>query len=149
MTQNEFKKVVDIDASPETVFKAISDSNELTNWFPDTAILEPKAGGKYSISFLKETKNPRMKMDKDFINDGKILEIIKNKRLVHTWNWRDMIGLLETTVTWELEKLGMNKTRLTLTHSGFTGKEQGPASMEEHNKGWSFFLNGLVLYCKK
>jgi uncharacterized protein YndB with AHSA1/START domain len=99
MTQNEFKKVIDIDASPETVFKAISDSNELTNWFPDTAILEPKAGGKYSISFVKETKNSRMKIDKDFISDGKILEIIKNKRLVHAWNWSDVVGFSGTTVT--------------------------------------------------
>ena len=37
----EIKKSIVIDASPEVVFKAISDPNELTNWFPDQAILEP------------------------------------------------------------------------------------------------------------
>ena len=35
----EIKKSIVIDASPEVVFKAITDPNELTNWFPDHAIL--------------------------------------------------------------------------------------------------------------
>jgi len=148
MTENEIKQVIEIDASPEAVFSAISDEQELTQWFPDTAILEPKVGGKFKLSFLKDSKNSRMKLDMDFINEGKILEIIQNKKLVHTWQWQTFSDFPQTIVTWELEQVD-NKTRLTLTHSGFTGNEEGPASLEEHNKGWSFFLNGLISYCKK
>jgi uncharacterized protein YndB with AHSA1/START domain len=33
----EIKKSIMIDASPEVVFKAITDPNELKNWFPDQA----------------------------------------------------------------------------------------------------------------
>lgn len=148
MTENEIKKVIEIDASPDTVFSAISDAQELTQWFPDAAILEPKVGGKFKLSFLKDSKNSRMKLDMDFINEGKVLEIIQNKKLVYTWQWQAFSDFPQTIVTWELEQVN-NKTRLTLTHSGFTGKEEGPASLEEHNKGWSFFLNGLTSYCKK
>ncbi|MDP9289471.1 MAG: SRPBCC domain-containing protein [Thermoproteota archaeon] len=50
----EIKKNIVIDASPEVVFKAITDPNELTNWFPDQAILEPKVGGKMKFSFYKK-----------------------------------------------------------------------------------------------
>jgi len=50
----EIKKSIVIDASLEVVFKAITDPNELTNWFPDHAILEPKQGGKIKFSFYKE-----------------------------------------------------------------------------------------------
>lgn len=148
MTQNEIKQVIEIDASPEVVFSAISDAQELIQWFPDAAILEPKVGGQFKLSFLKDSKNSRMKLDRNFINEGKALEIILNKKLVHTWKWPAFSDFAETIVTWELEQVD-NKTRLTLTHTGFTGKEQGPASLEEHNKGWSFFLNGLISYCKK
>ncbi len=148
MTENEIKKVIEIDASPDTVFSAISDTQELTQWFPDVATLELKVGGKFKLSFLKDSKNSRMKLDMDFINEGKVLEIIQNKKLVHTWKWQVFSDFPQTIVTWELEQVD-NKTRLTLTHSGFTGKEEGPASLEEHNKGWSFFLNGLISYCKK
>jgi uncharacterized protein YndB with AHSA1/START domain len=90
-----------------------------------------------------------MKMDMDFINEGKILEIVPNKKLVHTWKWNQFSEFPETTVTWDLEPISDGKTRLTLTHTGFTGKEKGPASLEEHTKGWSFFLNELISYCKR
>jgi len=48
----EIKKNIVIDASPEVVFKAITDPNELTNWFPDQAVLEAKVGRKNEIPFL-------------------------------------------------------------------------------------------------
>ena len=44
--KEEIKKTIVIDASPELVFRAITDPNELTNWFPDQAILEPKVWEK-------------------------------------------------------------------------------------------------------
>jgi len=149
MTQNEIKQVIEIDDSAEAVFRAISDPQELIRWFPDEAILEPKVGGIFKLSFLKDSEKAKMKMDRDFINEGKILEIIQNKKLVHTWKWMVFPDFPETTVTWELDPKSNSKTRLTMTHTGFTGKEEGPASIEEHNKGWSFFLNELILYCKK
>jgi len=149
MSETEIKIIVELDTSPEAVFKAISVPKELTNWFPDDAILEPRVGGKFMLAFLKDSKKPRMKMDSDFINEGKVIEIIKNKKLVHSWQWKAFSGFPETVVTWELEQVNQNITRLTLTHSGFTGKETGPVSIQEHNKGWEFFLNELVSYCKK
>ena len=54
MSEREIRKIIEIDASPEVVFKALSDPKELTNWFPDAAILEPKIGGKFKISFYKD-----------------------------------------------------------------------------------------------
>ena len=41
-------------ASPEVVFKAITDPNELTNWFPDNAIFAGRVGGKVRFTFNKE-----------------------------------------------------------------------------------------------
>ena len=149
MTEKEITITVDVDASPEVVFKTISDPKELTKWFPDEAALELRVGGKYRVSFLKDSKNRRMKLDRDFNNEGKVLEIIQNKKLVHTWQWKAFSGFPETVVSWELEQINQNKTRLTLAHTGFTGKEEGPASVQEHKKGWSFFLNELVSYCKE
>jgi uncharacterized protein YndB with AHSA1/START domain len=48
------EKNIVIDASPEVVFKAITDQDELTNWFPDQAIIEAKVGGKVKFSFYKD-----------------------------------------------------------------------------------------------
>ncbi len=149
MTEFEIKQVIEIDASVEKVFNAISDPREIICWFPDEAILEPKVVGIFNLSFFKDSEKPKMKMDRDFINEGKVLEIISNKKLVHTWQWKEFPDFSETIVTWELEPEDDNQTKLTLTHTGFTGKEEGPASLEEHNKGWSFFLNELISYFSK
>ena len=84
----EIRKTIEIDAPSETVFKALSDQNELTNWFPDAAILEPRVGGKFKISFYKDSKNPRMKLDMDFHNEGRVVEFVENKKLAYTWQWK-------------------------------------------------------------
>ena len=81
MTENEIRKTIEIDAAPGVVFKAISDPMELTNWFPDAAILEPKVGGKFKISFFKDSAKPGMKMDRDFFNEGRVLEFVQDQKL--------------------------------------------------------------------
>lgn len=48
----EIEKSIVIDASPEVVFKAITDPKKLTSWFPDQVILEPKIGGE--VQFLQK-----------------------------------------------------------------------------------------------
>jgi uncharacterized protein YndB with AHSA1/START domain len=40
----EIRKSILIEAGPEVVFTAITDPNELTKWFPDQAIFEPRVG---------------------------------------------------------------------------------------------------------
>jgi uncharacterized protein YndB with AHSA1/START domain len=148
MNKKEIKKVIEINASPEVVFKAISDPNELTNWFPDAAILEPKVGGKFRFTFYENSDMRRKKQGGDFFPEGKVLEFIPNKKLSYSWQHKNISNFPETIVTWELEPIRKNKTKVTLTHSGFTGKE-GDKSIEEHTQGWSYFLNELVVYCKE
>jgi uncharacterized protein YndB with AHSA1/START domain len=66
------EKNIVIDASPEVVFKAITDQEELTNWFPDQAILEAKLGGKVKFSFYKDKE--REYREFDFFPEGTIIE---------------------------------------------------------------------------
>lgn len=145
MNELEIRKSIEIDASAEIVFEAISDPNELTNWFPDAVILEPMIGGKTKFSFYKDSTRTPCARDHDKVNEGRFLEFIKNKKLAYTWQHTDEPDFPETIVTWELVEISKNKTRLTLTHTGFTNKDQ----VKGHSEGWSFFLNELVSYCKK
>lgn len=117
MTENEIRKIIEIDASPEVVFQAISDPTELINWFPDAAILEPRVDGKFKFSFYKDSKKSKKKHDMDFFPEGKVLEFILNKKVSYTWQHKNVQDFPETVVTWELEQIGTNKTKVTLTHS--------------------------------
>lgn len=141
----EIKKSIVIDASPEVVFKAITDPKELTQWFPDQAILEPKIGGKVRFSTFKE--NHPGKVDRDYIMEGTVKELVPNKKLSYTWKFKDLPGFPETTVVWELENLDPSKTKVELTHFGFTGQEKGMTSLESHDGGWTEELDKLAKYC--
>jgi uncharacterized protein YndB with AHSA1/START domain len=138
----EIKKNIVIDATPEVVFKAITDPNELTQWFPDQAILEPKVGGKIKFSFFKTDSEYRQM---DYFPEGTITEIIQNKKISYTWQEPNIPGFPNTVVTWELEKMDNNKTRLKLLHTGFKPDE----TAKKHNEGWSHFLGLLSKYCSK
>jgi uncharacterized protein YndB with AHSA1/START domain len=135
-----------IDTSPDVVFKAITDPYELANWFPDNAEFDRRIGGKVRFTFNKERSK---ELDGDYSPQGKVKEFIPNKKVSYTWQLKDTPGFPETTVTWELEQIDPNKTRVNLVHSGFTGKEEGKLSFKEHDQGWSYFLDRLKKYCEK
>src|SRR5436190_18993493 len=101
------EKNIVIDASPEVVFKAITDQEELTNWFPDQAILEAKLGGKVKFSFHKDKE--REYREFDFFPEGTIVEFIPNKKVSYTWQEPNTPDFPRTVVTWELEEIADNK----------------------------------------
>lgn len=138
----EIKKSILIDASPEVVFKAITDPNELTNWFPDQAILEPKIGGKVKFSFFKTGSEY---LQNDYFPEGTVIEFIPNKKISYTWRVTNIPNFPNTVMTWELEEMKKNKTRLKLLHTGF--RHDGMA--KGVNATWTHFLGELVKYCAK
>ena len=144
MSEIEIKKTLEINASPESIFNALTTPGELTQWFPDQAILEPKVGGKMKFTFFaKNAEN----LDRDFFPEGEIIEFIQNKKLAYTWQPNHIPKFPRTVVTWILEEISKNKTRVTLIHSGFTGE---PLEMfKEHHTGWDYFTTRLIQYCEK
>jgi uncharacterized protein YndB with AHSA1/START domain len=138
----DIEKNIVIDASPEVVFRAITNQVELTNWFPDQAILEPKLGGKVKFSFYKDKEREHREFD--FFPEGTIIEFIQNKKVSYTWQEPNTPEFPRTVVTWELEEIENNKTRVKLLHTGF---ESG--RLFKHDEGWSYFLYQLQKYCEK
>jgi|SRR5215467_3868364 uncharacterized protein YndB with AHSA1/START domain len=143
----EVAKNIVIDAPPEVVFKAITDQIELTNWFPDQAILETKVGGKMKFSFYKNSKrgNQECGRDTDKFAEGTVTELILNKKISYTWENSAEPDFPRTVVTWELQKIDNEKTNLKLLHTGFKAGEK----VKQYDGGWSHFLNELKKYCEK
>ncbi|HXV67047.1 MAG TPA: SRPBCC domain-containing protein [Nitrosopumilaceae archaeon] len=142
MSELEIRKTLEINASTESVFAALTNPEELTQWFPDQAILEPRVGGKMKFTFYaKHAEN----LDRDFFPEGEIIEFIQNKKLAYTWKPNHISAFPRTVVTWILEEIGKNKTRVTLVHSGFTGAPH--ELFKEHNSGWDYFTSRLIKHC--
>ena len=77
----EVRKTIIIDASPKVIFNAITDPEELTQWFPDQAVFEPSIGGKVSFDFSDKKSGKEEGCEVQ----GTIIEFISNKKISYTW----------------------------------------------------------------
>ena len=121
------------------MFRALTDEKELTHWFPDQAKLEePRVDGFMQFKFFEDDKeNHRV--------EGKVLEIVPNKKISYSCANKFEPNFPKTTVTWTLEEVDENKTRVTLVHAGFDSKSKW---YDLHGKGWPYFIEDrLVKYC--
>jgi len=137
----DIKKEIIIDAPSEIIFTAITNQDKLTQWFPDVAKVELCVGGQISFKFLKDEADNMI--DRDYHVEGKIIELIPNKKLIYTWMHPDMPEFPETIVTWMLEEIG-NMTKVTLTHTGFTDEN----TIKLYNDGWSWFTGRLSIFAR-
>ena len=136
MNKSEIRKEVVVNNSAKNIFKAISDEQELTKWWVDVPKLELKHDGKMLFRFLKENSQ---QLEKDFVVEGKVIEIIPNKKLVYTWKPTDDPNYPNSIVTWTIDNEDSNKTRITVVHSGL----EEVNDYDKLEKGWAYFINRL------
>ncbi len=109
--------VVDIDAPPEAVFRALTRPSDIDRWMTAKSTFEPVVGGR--VSFGWGTEGP-----------VRILTLLPDEELSYSWEHGNDP---ETVVTWTLEAPNGRRTatRLTLVHSGF-----GERDTEDFRTGW-------------
>ncbi len=122
------ERSIEIGASPERVWRALTDPHELNRWIATQATVELRPGGLYSYGW-EEIGHPGYPL--------KVESFDPPRRLVHTW---DDDGFVER-VTWTLIPLREGTaTRLLLHH-----EMHDPANGEGYRIGWPGFLNRLWL----
>jgi uncharacterized protein YndB with AHSA1/START domain len=118
-------------ASPEKVWKAITDKEQMKKWLFDIPAFMPVVGQAFEFF-----GGPPEKLYRHL---GTVKEVIEGKKLAYSWRYDGYEG--DSLVTWELFPED-GKTRLRLTHSGL---ETFPASNPDFapssfSAGW----NGLI-----
>jgi len=119
----------------DVVWKAISEGAEISRWFIQ-ADFKPEPGYRYTFTAKEEHGSTVIK--------GTVLEA-DPYTLKYTWNVGD--APVETTVIWNLEKLG-NQTQLKLEHTGISkfGGETAIEMFGHFEKGWNACISGLTNY---
>ena len=124
----ELEMSVELAASPERVFRALT-SAEVTAWWVRPGVFdtrewtgELRPGGRWSASGVSRGQ--------PYVATGEILEIDAPRRLVHTW---DGVGAPDSpsTLRYTLEHIPSG-TRLRLRQSGF----KSPVACREFAAGW-------------
>ena len=139
-----FDMSIDVDASPEAVWSALTEARELTRWFPLEARVTPGEGGSmywgWGEGWAGESKiatwepNRRLRLIETrqaFDADGKpLMDVGANRELA-----------VEVTL-----ESHAGKTRVRLVHSGFGEGANWDDELDGISTGWQFELRGLRYY---
>ena len=96
-----------LNAPVERVWKAITDKEQMKQWYFDIAEFKPEVGFEFQFEGGNE--------DRSYLHLCKITEVVPNKKLQYSWRYDGYEG--NSFVTFELFAEG-DTTRLKLTHEG-------------------------------
>ena len=118
-------------ATIEKVWKAITNKDDMKQWYFDLSAFEPKVGFEFSFEGGDEKQT--------YVHLCKITEVIPGKKLTYSWRYEGYEG--NSFVTWELFDEG-DTTRLKLTHAGLeTFTTDNPSfAKESFAKGWTSII---------
>lgn len=123
------------DAPVERVWQAITNRDQMKEWYFDIAEFKPEVGFEFSFTGGDENNT--------YLHLCKVTEVINQKKLTYTWKYK---GQNEATyVTWELFNED-GKTRVKLTHEGLERIEiyGAPFVRENFAEGWNHIV-GIAL----
>jgi uncharacterized protein YndB with AHSA1/START domain len=123
------------DAPLEKVWKAITNSEQLKQWyFPDIEGFQPVVGAEFT--FTGENKGVI------YHHLCKVLEVEPLKKLKHSWRYEDHPG--NSFVTWELFAEA-NKTKVRLTHEGLeTFPDTPDFARQSFEAGWKEIVGKML-----
>ena len=119
-------------ASKAAVWRAITDRDQMVQWFFDT-IRDFKAEVGFETEFTFNAEGV------DYIHLWKVTAAEPELRMVQEWRYGGYAG--QSTVSWEIDEVPAG-TRLKLTHSGFEAYPQDIVAFQRASglAGWTYFL---------
>ncbi len=122
------KVSVKVNAPVDKVWNALTDKEQMKNWYFDIPDFELKEGNAFNFYEPGE--------ERKFHHHCEIAEVVPQEKLKHSWTYPD-ISKEKTLVKWEL-KPESEGTVVTLTHKGLEnfhhlGEDFYPESFQ---KGW-------------
>jgi uncharacterized protein YndB with AHSA1/START domain len=122
-------------ASPEKIWKALTEKEKIKEWSFDMDDFKPDPGFEFRFYGEKDGRK--------FLHLCKVLEVIKEKKLRYSWKYDGYQG--ESFVTYELIPEG-NQTKLRLIHEGIESfpSDNDDFSRENFTMGWTEIIGTLL-----
>ena len=143
-----FRMSLDLDATPDQVWRALTDAEELVRWFPTGARVTPGRGGTMLWSWgYGEDWVTRI----DAWEPGKLLRLVQEDARPYDAQGVPLppgeVEPARIAMEFTLETL-QGKTRLRLVHSGFGTGAAWDAEVEGISEGWQAELRSLRHYLR-
>jgi uncharacterized protein YndB with AHSA1/START domain len=122
-------------APVEKVWKAITDKDQMKQWYFDIPEFKPEVGFEFRFEGGKE--------DRSYVHLCKITEVVAGRKLKYSWRYDGYGG--NSFVTFELFAEG-SSTRLRLTHEGLeTFPSDNPDFAKENFvEGWTHIIGSSL-----
>jgi uncharacterized protein YndB with AHSA1/START domain len=132
MTQDPVQVVQTVKAPIDTVWQALTQKEQMKQWYFDLAEFQPRVGFKFQ--FMGGTE------ENQYLHLCEITEAEPNRKLVHSWRYDGYEG--NTLVTFELVPVTEHQTRVILTHAGLeTFPESNPDFAKKNfEAGWKHII---------
>jgi uncharacterized protein YndB with AHSA1/START domain len=139
-----FSISIELDAPVDTVWKALTDSDELTKWFPTNAAIDPKPGGAFEISWDGDWQWNMTITDWE---PNKRLRMVDRRARPFDAHGRplDREAPAALVLDFTLEARG-GRTLLRLVHSGFGHGATWDEELDGVTLGWNVELRGFRHY---
>ena len=122
-------------ARPERVFNALTQQDEIAQWWTDDLSIKPEVGFVAEFRFQKWGAGT-LRFEIAELHEGENISWI-SRNGPPAW--------LDTSVTWQLIPI-QEGTRLVFTHEGFHLVNE---TYEATRKNWEYFLGSLKSYLEK
>ncbi|MNL14416.1 hypothetical protein D3C87_1353530 [compost metagenome] len=126
-----------IRATAPEIWRALTDRDDLEEWWSEGVTLEPKVGGKFREDWEDDEGKPQLAT-------GKVLAVKPNKEIRFTWNEKNWAKDAFTECLISIEDSKTIRT-LTLKHSGWEIFPEGKRAklMKDFQVGWDYHLKEL------
>jgi len=132
--------VIDIKATPEEVFRAITDPEQIVKWFCDDARVDPRVGGEYYFAWGGMGATTTISA----WEPGKHFGTSSERSIAYSGAGPVDTGVVQKmSVDYFIESLGGGITRLRLVQSGFGPEAAWDDEFAETKTGWTAFLEKL------
>jgi uncharacterized protein YndB with AHSA1/START domain len=143
--RRSFSTAIDIKASPEDVWTALTEASELVRWFPLQARVTPGSGGKM---FWGWDSSWAWESEIDIWEPGRRLRLVENRPAFDA-SGKPLQGpsrLLAMEFTIEPREYGAT---IRIVHSGFGDGANWDDELDSVSAGWLFELRGLRHYLER
>ena len=119
-------------APVEKVWKAITDRDQMQQWYFNIAAFKPEPG--FEFRFTGENKE-----GVKYLHLCRVIEVVPQQKLSYSWRYDGFEG--NSLVTFELFKEG-DKTRVRLTHKGLETfpDHNGDFAQKNFEEGWNAII---------
>jgi uncharacterized protein YndB with AHSA1/START domain len=120
---------VEIGAAAEDVFRLLTEPEKLARWWPDSAEIDARVGGRFRFVFRGG----------EAVVTGEVTRFEPPRALALAW-FPSGRPEVETQIEFTVTPLGDDRSRVEVVHSGW---EEAPELRPMHDEGWAYFLGRL------